>query len=144
MRRRPAYASGSAAGACGVAGLPAVPDGDGGYSGSLLPSGRFEFDHQLGRHPAAVFYLDALCPGPLADLGRVQAARRPAAAATGRPAGAAAGPAGSIDVPGQRIPQFPGVPGVQVDLILGAVQPEPDGTSAALPSMSSLSRVWIF
>ena len=42
--------------------------------------------------------------------------------------GAAAGPAGSIDVPGQRIPQFPGVPSVQVDLILGAVQPEPDGT----------------
>src|SRR5207249_851505 len=51
-----------------------------------------------------------------------------AAAAAGWRAGAAADPAGSIDVPGQRIPQFPGVPGVQVDLILGAVQPEADGT----------------
>src|SRR5208282_147346 len=79
-------------------------------------------------HPAAVLYLDALRPGPLAHLGGVQAARRAAAAATGRLAGAAAGPAGSIDVPGQRIPQLPGVPGIQVDLILGAVQPEADGT----------------
>jgi len=34
--------------------------------------------------------------------------------------------------------------GVQVDLILGAVQPEADSTSAALPSRSSMNRVWIF
>ena len=41
-------------------------------------------------------------------------------------AGAAADPACSIHIPGQRIPQLPGVHGVQVDLILGAVQPEAD------------------
>jgi hypothetical protein len=34
--------------------------------------------------------------------------------------------------------------GVQVDLVLGAVQREPDGTSAALPSRSSMSRICIF
>jgi hypothetical protein len=42
----------------------------------LLPGGCFESDHQLGRDPAAVFDLDALRFGPLADLGGVQPARR--------------------------------------------------------------------
>ena len=51
----------------------------------LLAGGRLELDHQFGRHPAAVFHLDALRLGPLADLGGVQAARRsPAATAGGR------------------------------------------------------------
>jgi hypothetical protein len=93
---------------------------------ALLAGSRLEFNHQVGGHPAAVFHLDALCSGPLADLGRVQPACRSAAAAAGWLAGAAADTAGSIQVPGQYIPQFPGVPGVQVDLILGAVQPEAD------------------
>ena len=88
----------------------------------------FEFGHQIGGHPAAVFHLDALCPGPLADIGRVQDARRPGAIAAGRLASAAAHPAGRAHVSGQRIPQLPGVPCVQVDLVLGAVQTEPDGT----------------
>jgi hypothetical protein len=95
---------------------------------SALASVCLELDHQVGGHPAAVFYLDALRPGPFADLGGVQAAHRSAATAAGWPAGAAADPTGGIHVPGQRILQLLGVPGVQVDLILGAVQSEADGT----------------
>src|SRR5215475_4510189 len=91
-----------------------------------MAGGGPELDHQVSGHPAAVFHLDALGPGPLADLGGVQAARRPAAD-PGWLAGAAADPAGRLDVPGQRIPQFLSVPGAQVDLILGAIQPEADG-----------------
>ena len=82
---------------------------------SLLAGSRLEFNHQVGGHLAAVFHLDALCPGPLADLGRVQPACRSAAAAGGWLAGAAADTAGSIHVPGQHIPQFPGVPDVLRD-----------------------------
>jgi hypothetical protein len=36
------------------------------------------------------------------------------------------------------------VPGVQVDLILGTVQPKRTVPSASLPSRSSMSRVCIF
>jgi hypothetical protein len=109
---------------------------------ALLAGGGLEFGYQVGGHPAAVFYLDALHPGPLADLGGVQAAGWPARRLPrGRLAGAAADPAGSIHVPAQRIPRLLGVPGVQVDLIPGAVQPERD---AALPSRSSMNRVCIF
>ena len=96
---------------------------------SALAGSRFELGYPVGGHPAAVFYLNALRPGPLPDLGGVQAARRYAAAAAGWLAGAAADPAGGIDVPGQRIAQLPGVCGVQVDLIPDAVQSEADGTA---------------
>ena len=41
----------------------------------LLPGGGLEFHYQLGGHPAAVFYLDALGFGPLADFSGVQAVR---------------------------------------------------------------------
>ena len=99
---------------------------------ALLAGGSLEFGHQIGGYPAAVFHLDALCPGPLADIGRVQDARRPGAIAAGRLASAAAHPAGRAHVSGQRIPQLPGVPCVQVDLVLGAVQTE------------SMNRVCIF
>jgi hypothetical protein len=64
----------------------------------LLAGSGPELDDQVSGYPAAVFYLDALCPGPLADLDGVQIARHPAAVAAGWPAGAAADPAGSIDV----------------------------------------------
>jgi len=95
----------------------------------LSSAGRWlpELGHQVGGHLAAVSYLDAACPGPLADLGGVQADRRSAPASTGRLAGTAADSAGSTHIPRQRIPEFLGVPGVQVDLILGAVQSESDG-----------------
>lgn len=95
---------------------------------ALLAGSGLEFDHQVSGYPAAIFHLDALCPGPLADLGGVQAVRRPAAAAAGWLAGAAAHPAASIHVPRQSLSHVLGVLGVQVDLILGAVQPEADGT----------------
>jgi hypothetical protein len=98
------------------------------WSGFLLPGSRLELDYQLSRHPAAVFYLDALGLGPLSDLGGVQPVRRSPASAASRPPGSAAGPAGSTDVAGQRIPQFLGMLGVQVDLIFRAVQPEADGS----------------
>ncbi len=97
---------------------------------TLLAGSGPELDYQVSGYPAAVFYLDALRLGPLADLDGVQITCRPASA----PAGAAGDSASSIHVPGQCIPQFLGVPGVQVDLILGAVRllgavrPEADGT----------------
>jgi hypothetical protein len=62
--------------------------------------------------PAAVF---TSMPCALAHLRTSTAFRSPA------------GPAGSIDVPDQCIPQFLGVPGIQVDLIPGAAQSEADG-----------------
>ena len=43
------------------------------FIGGLLPGGGLEFHYQLGGHPAAVFYLDALRLGPLADFSDVQA-----------------------------------------------------------------------
>ncbi len=101
------------------------PSQDVNVSAPLACSG-LEFNHQADGHPAAVFDLDALRPGPLADLGRVQPAPRPAAAAAGWLTGAAADTAGSIHVPGQHIPQLLRMPGVQVDLILGTVHPEAD------------------
>jgi hypothetical protein len=48
---------------------------------ALLAASGLEFDHQVSGHPAAIFHLDALCPGPLANLGGVQAVRRSATAA---------------------------------------------------------------
>jgi len=45
-----------------------------------------------------------------------------------RPPGSAAGPPGGTCVAGQGIPQLLGVPGVQADLVLRAVQAETDGS----------------
>ena len=97
----------------------------------LLCGGRFEFDHQFGRHPAAVFYLEALGFGPLADVGGVRPARRSPAPGPGWPAGSAAGPPCGAHITRKRVPKLPGVLVVQVDLVLGAVQPEPDGSLGA-------------
>src|SRR5207245_842406 len=96
--------------------------------GHLLAGRGPKFDYQLSWHPAPVFHLDALRLGPLADLGTVQPARRSPAPAAGRPPGGAACLPGGTDKAGQRIPQLPGVLGVQVDLVFRAVQPETDGT----------------
>jgi hypothetical protein len=106
---------------------------------ALLAGGSLDVGYQDGGHPAAGFSV------PMAHS-RIWVVFRPhrAAGATGWLVGAASGPAGSINVPGQRIPQLPIVPGVQLDLVLGAVQPEADGTLAALPSRSSMSRICIF
>ena len=90
--------------------------------GSFLESG-----HQFGGHPSAVFHLDALRLGPLTHLGGVRPAARSLASAVGWPPGAAPRPPGGTHVARQRLPQRPGMLGVQVDLVLGAVQREADG-----------------
>ena len=92
---------------------------------ALLAGGSLELGHQAVGHPAAGFCLDALCPGPLAIW--VVLRPLPGRGCYGLACGRCFWP-GSINVPGQRIPQLPVVPGVQVDLVLGAVQPGPDGT----------------
>jgi len=93
----------------------------------LLCGGGLELDHQFGGHPSAVLHVDALRLGPLADLGAVHPVRPRPEAAAGWPTGTASGPPRSLHVARQRVPQRPGVLGVQVDLILGAVQSESDG-----------------
>jgi hypothetical protein len=84
--------------------------------------------YQLIWYPATVLYLDALCLCPLADLSGVQPAARLPASSAARPLGSCGDPPGDPYVAGQRIAQFPGVLGVQVDLVLRAVQAEADGS----------------
>jgi len=62
--------------------------------------------------------------GPLADLSAVHPARP--AAAPGWAPGAAPSSPGRSHIARQRIPQRLGVLGIQVDLVLGAVQREAD------------------
>jgi len=94
----------------------------------LLSGGGLEFDYELGGHPATVFYVDALGLGPLANFGGVQAGRRSPASVPGWPASSAAGPPRSAHIARKSVPQRPGVLGAQVDLILGTVQSETDGS----------------
>ncbi|HYB14471.1 MAG TPA: hypothetical protein VEF71_03245 [Streptosporangiaceae bacterium] len=90
-------------------------------AGSFFPGGRLEFDHELGWYPAAVLDLNALALGSVPDPGCVQAACSGLAPAPGR--ALRAGSASSrIDVAGKCGAQCLGVLGVQVDLVLGAVQ----------------------
>ena len=116
--------------------------------GCRLGLGRcLELDHELGGDPAAVLYLDALRLGPLADLGRVDPVRGRLAAGARRPPGIAADSAGRAYVAGECVAKCLGMAGVQVDLVVGAVEAEANRPSAALPSMSSMSsmnRVCIF
>jgi len=53
-------------------------------------------------------------------------------------------PAASIHVPRQSLSHILGVLGVQVDLILGAVQPEADGTFGGAAVEVIDEQVWIF
>src|SRR6516162_6654925 len=88
---------------------------------TLLAGCRLKLHDQFSGYTAAILHFNALGLGPLAYLGGVQPACRP-------PARAARRPPGSTHVAGQRIAQLPGMPGVQVDLILRAVQAETDGS----------------
>ena len=72
--------------------------------------------------------MDTLRLGPLSDLRSVQSASRSLALAAGGPARAAANPPPGPHIGSQRVPQLLGMPGVQVDLLLRAVQPEADRT----------------
>ena len=69
-----------------------------GTSRILLPGCGRELDDQPGRHPSAVFPVDAVRVGPLADLGGVRPACSRPASAAGRPPGPAPGPAASRDI----------------------------------------------
>jgi hypothetical protein len=93
---------------------------------ALLAGCRLELHDQFTGYPAAVLHVNALGLGPLAYLGGVQPACRSPTRAAGRPPGSAAGPPGSTHIAGQGVPQLLGVPGVQVDLVLRAVQGETD------------------
>jgi hypothetical protein len=95
---------------------------------TLLARRRLKLHDQSSRHPAAILHFNALGLGPLAYLGCVQPVCRSTARAARRPPGSAADPPGSTHVAGQGIPQLPGMPGVQVDLVLRAVQAETDGS----------------
>ena len=75
-----------------------------GASGALLSRSGLEFDYELGRYPAAVFDVDALSFGPLADFGGVQGVRLGFAPAAGWPPGAGAGPAASVGIACQGVP----------------------------------------
>ena len=103
-------------------------DEDGWYIRVLLPGGGLEFGDQLGWHSAAILYLDALCLGPLTDLGGVQPARRSPTPCSRCPTGTAADPPRGADIAGQRVAERLGVFLVQVDLVLRTVDPEPDGS----------------
>src|SRR5689334_1820463 len=102
--------------------------GDPGTTRTLLSGGGLEPGHHLGWHASAVLHVDALRLGPLAHLSGIQSARRCPAAAPGGPPGAASCPPGGIDIARQCVPQCLGMIGVQVDLILRAVELEADGT----------------
>src|SRR5690349_3490855 len=93
---------------------------------TLLAGCRLKLHDQFSGYPAAIRHFNALSLGPLAYLGWVQPACRSTARATRRPPGSAAGPPGSTHVAGQGIPQLLGILGVQVDLVLRAVQAETD------------------
>ena len=94
------------------------------YDAVRTPFG-LESGHHLGRHASAVLHVDSLHLRPLAHFSGIQPARRlPAATRAGRRALPL--PPG-IDIARQCVPQCPGILGVQVDLILRAVEPEADG-----------------
>ena len=74
----------------------------------------------------AVFHLDALALGALMDLAGVQPARRSPVPAAARSAGATVSPPPAFTKGCQAVLQLLGVLGVQVDLVLRAVQPGAD------------------
>ena len=100
-------------------------------SWTLLSSRGRELGHQFSGHPSAVLHLDALrlaarglqCRLPVAGV-----LRPPGLAAGHRPGPSCRARAAPAH------PAAPGMPGVQADLLLGALRPEADGavTSASL------------
>lgn len=105
------------AGACGAAGGNVV----------LLRGRGFELHDELGGYPAAVFDVDALASGPVADFGGVRVARAGLAAAGPGWALSAGRSPGRVDITGERAAQRLSVLAAEVDLVAYAVQGEPDG-----------------
>jgi len=91
----------------------------------LLRSGcRLVFRDEVGRHPTAVLDVVAVPLGPFADLGGVDGGS--AAEAAWRAAGGAAYLAAVLDVLPERLAQLIGVLAAEVNLVVRAVQAEPD------------------
>src|SRR6185437_7349891 len=97
-----------------------------GTSWALVSRRCLEFDDEFGGYPAAVFDVDALGLGPLADFGGVQGVRLRFACAAGWRPGAGADAAAGGHIACQGVSQFLCVLGVEVDLVVGAVQSEAD------------------
>jgi hypothetical protein len=108
---------------------------------ALLCCGGLELGYQFGGYASAVFDVDALCLGPLANLGGIQPVRLGLASAWGWPPGTTADPATGTDITRKCVPQLLGVLSVQVDLVLGAVQSEVDERSSSRSS-STRRRSW--
>jgi hypothetical protein len=100
-------------------GTPDVP------ARGLCSGGRLVLLDDAGRDAAAVLDLDALLPGPLADLGGVDGGA--AAPGAGCGPGRAAGPPGVREVLLQCLAELVVVRGAEVDLVFRAVQAEADG-----------------
>ncbi len=99
-----------------------------GTSWTLLSCRGLEFDYEFGWYPAAVFDVDALGLGPLADFGGIQSVRLRFASDAGWPPSAGADSAACGHIACQGVSEFLGVLAVQVDLVVGAVEAEADGT----------------
>ena len=84
----------------------------------------------------------ALVPGPVADLGGVQARGRGAPVPSRAPG--AGGQPGGVGVAGERGAKCLGMLGVQVSLVVGAVEAEPDRTLARVTFRSSMNSVCTF
>ena len=94
--------------------------------GPLISGGFLEPGHQFSGHLSAVLHVGTVRLGPLTNLGGVQLARRRPASTAGGPPGITHGPAGRTHIARQRFAQRRGLLGVQVDLLLRAVQREAD------------------
>ena len=112
---------------------------------ALLAGCRLELHHQFGGYPAAVLHIDALGPGPLADLGGVQARSPVRARAAGWPPGSCRRRAGQHPRSGPGHPAAAwACPAFRSISYSAPSSPKRTVPSAALPSRSSMSRVCIF
>ena len=95
---------------------------------TLLAGCLLELHDEFSGYPSAILHFNALGLGPPAYLGGVQSIRLRFASAAGWPPGAGAESAASGCIACQGVSQLPGMLGVQVDLVLRAVQAETDGS----------------
>ena len=103
----------------------------------LLRGRGFELHDELGGYPAAVFDVDALASGPVADFGGVRVARAGLAAGPGWALSAGRSP-GRVDIAGERAAQRLSVLAAEVDLVACAALGEPEG--CARQGRSPVSR----
>src|SRR5271165_4605557 len=97
-----------------------------GAAGLLVTCSCPVLGEDVSRNPAAFFDLKPLCLSPGAYLGVADAARGSLAPVLAWPPGRAGNLPAGVGIAGQGCPQFLGVLGTQVNLVLLAVQPETD------------------